>query len=117
MWSPGSVDQAGNPVCLKGGEPAVERAARDFELPTRSLDANLKSKPNGSHPKADLVKAWFPRLSGRPTVLSGQEQEARALLIAVPTNATVRVGWVDLSRVRHARTVEPAVPFLSRKFN
>src|SRR5437588_4552816 len=116
MWSPGTVHQASDSARLKGGEPAVERAARDFELPACSLDANVQGKPHSSHPKANSVKAGFPRLTGRPTVMRSQEQEAGALLIPVPTNATVRIGWVDLSRVRHAGTVGPAVPFLSRKF-
>src|SRR6266545_641787 len=117
MRSPGIVDQASDPVRLKGGQPAVERAASDFELLTRRLDANLLRKSNRSHPTTDLVKPWLLGLARRPTVLSGQEQEARALLVAMPTSATVRIGRVELSRVRHAGTIGPAVPYLSRKFN
>jgi len=116
MRSPGIVDQASDPVRLKGGQPAVERAASDFELLTRRLDANLLRKSNRSHPTTDLVKPWLLGLARRPTVLSGQEQEARALLVAMPTSATVRIGRVELSRVRHAGTLGPAVPYLSRKF-
>jgi len=116
MRPPGAVDQAGDSLHLKGGKPAVERAACDFQLPTSGVDANLTGKANSSHPKPDLVKAWFPRLAGRPTVLSRQEQEARAFLITVPTNPTVRIGGAALSRVWHVGTLSPDVPNLSRKF-
>lgn len=117
MWSPGTVDQAGDPLRLKRREPVVKRAAPKFQLLAGGFDANLQRKTNRSHPKADSIKARFPRLSGGTTVLSGQEQEARPLLIAVPTSATVRIGWVALSRVRHAGTLSPAVPYLSRNFS
>jgi len=117
MRSPGIIDQASDPLCLISGEPAVERAVPDIELTARSFDANFKSQADSSHPKADLVKAWLSRLTGGPTVLSGQEQEPRSFLVPVPTNATMRIGGVELSRVRHAGTVGPAVPYLSRKFN
>ena len=55
--SPRIVDQASDPLGLKGGEPAVERAASDFELLTCRLDANKPSKSNSSHPATDLVGA------------------------------------------------------------
>jgi hypothetical protein len=116
MRSPGIVDQASDPARFKGGEPAVERAASDFELLTRRLDANLVCKSNRSHPTTDLVKPWLLALTGRPTILGGQEQESRTLLVAMPTSATARIGRVELSRVRHAGTVGPAVPYVSRKF-
>jgi hypothetical protein len=116
MWSPGIVDQASDPTSLEGGQPAIERASSDFELLTRRLDTNLVSKSNRSHPTTDVVKPWLLRQRGRPTVLRGQEQEARALLVAMPTSATVWIGRVVLSRVRHVGTVGPAVPYLSRKF-
>src|SRR5205807_1804843 len=99
---------------LVGPTPLIARTRRARH---RTAAATARFEELVNVVGADSVKAGFPRLTGRPTVLRSQEQEAGALLIPVPTNATVRIGWVDLSRVRHAGTVGPAVPFLSRKFN
>jgi hypothetical protein len=57
------------------------------------------------------------RWSGRPAVLSGQEEKAGALLVVVAPNPAAWIRSGRLVRLWHATNREPGVPYLSGNLN
>ncbi|PZR97962.1 MAG: hypothetical protein DLM67_06695, partial [Candidatus Nephthysia bennettiae] len=65
----------------------------------------------------DLSQIWLRMVLGRPAVLGREEEEARALLIAVTANESTRIGRCCDVGLRHPGTLRPAFSDLSGNFN
>ena len=113
-----SLHQSLDPPGLVSRQPAVEGAWRDAKLCRSSLRARLARQADSSHTEPDFVELLGARrwMGGAP-VLGSQEEEAWPLLVVVPADATVRIGRVELGGIRHGRTLEPGLPYVSRNFS
>ena len=83
-----------------------------------SAEAASGPDSDSLHTEPDFVELLGARrwMGGAP-VLGSQEEEAWPLLVVVPADATVRIGRVELGGIRHGRTLEPGLPYVSRNFN
>src|SRR3989440_855643 len=116
--TPRALDQPVDAVLLVASQPAVQGTSRHSQLSTRAPYTGLPRSPHRAHPSAHLIKAIARRpRSGRPAVLSGQEEEPGALLVVVAPNPAAWIGSGRLVRFWHARKPEPGVPYLCGNFN
>jgi hypothetical protein len=114
MRATGTVDQADDALRLEGPEPVVQGAATTAKLPTRHLDAGSLRKTDGSHSLANSIgRPCLGRPVDRPPTLAGWEQKIRPFLVMVAAYAAVRIGCVWHG---HARTLTPALQYLSTNF-
>ena len=82
----------------------MERRPADAQ-PKRRGNAFLTGNPDAAHPKAETSEVGPFTLTRRASTAGREEEEARALLIGVPKEATMRVTTMSALEIFHVWTL------------